>query len=149
MARKPTKRTGPLTSPGVLRAAVMDLSPAYFAMVMATGIVSLAAHMMGLPTIAAALFGLNVAVYTVMWLLTILRIVWFRDLVLRDLVDHQRGPGFFTAVAASCILGGEFVLLASSYYIALVLWSLGITLWVQLTYTILAAFTTAPRPPAV
>jgi hypothetical protein len=31
---------------------VMNLSPAYFAMVMATGIVSLSAHMLGMPRLA-------------------------------------------------------------------------------------------------
>ena len=44
-----------------------DLSPAYFGMVMATGIVSVAAHMQGLATIAHTLFWLNVATYAPAW----------------------------------------------------------------------------------
>jgi tellurite resistance protein TehA-like permease len=93
----------------------MELSPAYFAMVMATGIVYLSAHMLGMPRLAATLFGLNIAAYLAIGLLTLLRVVWFRGMVLRDLVDHQRGPGFFTSVAASCLLGSQFILIARNF----------------------------------
>lgn len=149
--RKPINdsRQEPLSTLSVLRGAVMELSPAYFAMVMATGIVSLSADMMGMSRVATALFGLNIAAYIVIWLLTLLRIVWFRRLVLRDLVDHQRGPGFFTSIAGSCILGGQFVLIAANYRVAQLLWLLGIGLWVLLTYTILAAFTIKEKKPSL
>jgi tellurite resistance protein TehA-like permease len=133
--------TPPLPRFPALRAAVRDLSPAYFAMVMATGIVSLSAHMTGMPRLAATLLGLNAATYLVIGLLTVLRVLWFRPLVGRDLVDHLRGPGFFTAVAGSCILGSQFVLILAGYRVALLLWALAIVLWVALTYTILTAFT--------
>jgi tellurite resistance protein TehA-like permease len=127
----------------------MNLSPAYFAMVMATGIVSLSAHMLGMPRLADALFGLNLAAYVVIWVLNLLRIRWFTGLVLRDLIDHQRGPGFFTAVAASCILGSQFVLIWANFRAALVLWVLGIVLWGLLTYAILTAFTIKENKPSL
>jgi tellurite resistance protein TehA-like permease len=127
----------------------MNLSPAYFAMVMATGIVSLSTHMLGMPRVADALFGLNLAAYVMIWLLNILRIRWFTDLVLGDLIDHQRGPGFFTAVAASCILGSQFVLISANYRAALALWVLGIGLWGLLTYAILTAFTIKENKPGL
>ena len=63
-----------------IRRALADLaglSPAYFGMVMATGIVSLAAHLLAWPSIARALFQLNVVVYVVLWLLTVLRAIRF------------------------------------------------------------------------
>lgn len=47
-----------------LRTAVKELSPVYFAMVMATGIVSLAAGWLGMPRIAHALFVLLAVVAT-------------------------------------------------------------------------------------
>jgi tellurite resistance protein TehA-like permease len=128
---------------------VMGLSPAYFAMVMATGIVSLSAHMLGMPRLAAALFALNIAAYMVIWLLNLLRLYWFKSLVLRDLIDHQRGPGFFTVVAASCILGSQFVLISANYRAALALWVLGIALWALLTYAILTAFTIKENKPTL
>jgi tellurite resistance protein TehA-like permease len=133
----------------LLRDAVMNFSPAYFAMVMATGIISLSAHMLQMPRVAFALFALNIGAYIAIWTLTLLRIVWFGSLVLRDLVDHQRGPGFFTSVAASCVLGGQFVLISPNYPVALILWVLGIVLWVLLTYTILAAFTIKENKPTL
>ena len=87
-----------------LKAVARDLSPGYFAMVMATGIVSLAAFMRGMPGFAVVLFVGNVAIYLVLVALTVLRIAWFGRAVLSDLSDHQRGPGFFTWVAATCVV---------------------------------------------
>jgi tellurite resistance protein TehA-like permease len=81
------------------------LHPAYFALVMATGIVSIAAQLMQMPRIAQALLIINVIAYVVLWLLTFTRIARFPRDVFSDLVDHQRGVGFFTAVAATSVLG--------------------------------------------
>jgi tellurite resistance protein TehA-like permease len=118
-------------------------------MVMATGIVSLSAQMLGMPRLASVLFGLNLVAYVVIWLLNILRIHWFRHLVLHDLVDHQRGPGYFTVVAGSCVLGSQFVLISANYRAALVFWTIGIVLWVWLTYTIFTAFTIKEDKPSL
>ncbi len=118
-------------------------------MVMATGIVSLSAYMLGMTRVSSALFGLNVIAYVTLWTLNLLRIRWFWRRVLSDLVDHQRGPGFFTAVAASCILGSQFVLIAGNYPVAVLLWLIGITLWVLLIYTILTAFTIKEDKPSL
>jgi len=134
---------------GVLAGMAAGLSPAYFAMVMATGIVSLSAHMLGIGWLASALFVLNVAAYTIIWVLYVLRICWFGRDVLRDMTDHQRGPGFFTSVAASGILGGQFVLIEGDYHTAAVLWVLAIVLWVVLIYTVLTAFTIKEDKPSL
>jgi len=134
---------------GVLRAAVRGLSPAYFALVMATGIVSVAAHLHGLSALAAALFAFNLAAYVMLWLLTALRALWFPRELWEDLVDHQRGPGFFTSVAASGVLGSQFVLLSHDYVMAHGLWLVALVLWVGLTYTVLAAFTVKQQKPAL
>jgi tellurite resistance protein TehA-like permease len=132
-----------------IRNVVADLSPAYFGMVMATGIVSLSAQMLGMPRLAAALFALNAVAYVIIWALYLLRIRWFGRVVLGDLTDHQRGPGFFTTVAASGILGSQFVLIAGNYHVAAALWVLAIVLWVALIYTILTAFTIKEAKPGL
>ena len=106
---------------GVLRDAVRGLSPAYFALVMATGIVSIATHLQGMPRIASALFCFNQVAYLVIWLLTVLRVLWYPREIWSDLVDHRRGPGFFTSIAASGVLGSQFVVLARDYALAHVL----------------------------
>ena len=131
-----------------LKAAAKGLSPAYFAMVMATGIVSIAADAMGMPRIAMALFWLNIGVYLVLWLLSVLRAVWFTRQFFDDMLDHQRGPGFFTTIAGSCVLGSQFILIFGNYPVAFILWVVGTVLWVGLNYTIFTAFTVKEiKPP--
>jgi hypothetical protein len=44
---------------GAGSAALAGLSPGYFGMVMATGIVSIGARLLGMPSLAQALFWLN------------------------------------------------------------------------------------------
>lgn len=127
--------------------SLADLSPAYFGMVMATGIVSLAAHLLALPTVARVLFGLNCAVYAVLWLLTALRIARHPGRFFADMIDHLRGPGFFTTVAATSVLGSQFVLLAGNASFALALWGVAVVLWVGLTYTIFAGLTIKEHKP--
>lgn len=46
-----------------LRADLAGLAPAYFGLVMATGIVSIAAHLQGWPQLARTLFYLNNVMY--------------------------------------------------------------------------------------
>ncbi len=132
-----------------LKDSVKDLSPAYFAMVMATGIVSIAAHLLGMSFVAVALFWLNIIVYLVLWFLNVLRVIWFAGNFFSDMVDHKRGPGFFTSIAGSCVLGSQFVLISGNYGVATFLWAIGIILWVSLTYTIFTAFTIKENKPTL
>lgn len=53
-----------------LKTTVEDLHPAYFAMVMATGIVSIAANLYDMRILAVALFWLNVLAFALLWLMT-------------------------------------------------------------------------------
>jgi tellurite resistance protein TehA-like permease len=117
-------------------------------MVMATGIVSIAADAMGMSAISSALFWLNIGVYLVLWLLSVLRAVWFTRQFFDDMLDHQRGPGFFTTIAGSCVLGSQFILISGNYSAAFILWVVGAVLWVGLNYTIFTAFTVKEiKPP--
>lgn len=72
-------------------------------MVMATGIVSIAAHLLGMPWIAMALFWLNIGAYLILWVMNLLRVILFTGHFFGDMIDHQRGPGFFTFVAGSSV----------------------------------------------
>lgn len=118
-------------------------------MVMATGIVSIAAWQHGLVLLAQALFTLNAGVYVVLWLLYLLRLLRHPAEVASDLADHMASPGFFTAVAASGVLGSEALLLADAEAIAFLLWGVAIVLWLLLTYGILAALIVKPVKPAL
>jgi tellurite resistance protein TehA-like permease len=130
-------------------AGIADLSPAYFGMVMATGVISLAAQLLEMPAVAQALFKLNIAVYAVLWILTVLRMVRHTRRFFGDMVDHLRGPGFFTTVAGTSVLGSQFVMLAADDRTGTVLWAVALVLWIALTYTIFAGFTIKERKPTL
>lgn len=55
--------------PVVAPASLAQLHPAYFALVMATGIVSIASHLVGAPFVPKALFALNLVFYPVLWII--------------------------------------------------------------------------------
>lgn len=116
-------------------------------MVMATGIVSVAAHQLAFAWIAQALFALNIAFYVALWSLNLRRFVRHRAALVADFVDHARGPGFFTWVAATAVLGGQFAILEANYRIAWALWAMAIALWLVFTYGIFAALTVKDRKP--
>jgi tellurite resistance protein TehA-like permease len=127
---------------------VAAMHPAYFALVMATGIVSIAAHLTAMPRIALVLFVLNIAFYAGLWALTGARVVRHRERVLADLLDHGRSVGFFTAVAATCVLGSQFLVLVGMWRIGVALWCAGIVLWAVVTYTVLTVLTVkSVKPP--
>ncbi len=126
---------------------VKHLPPAYFALVMATGIVSIAAHDFQLSVLAAGLFAFNLVAYAVLTGLTVLRAIRYPRLFFADMTDHRLGPGFFTAVAGSCILGTQILLTTHSVALATVFLALGVALWIGLTYTIFAAFTVKRHKP--
>jgi tellurite resistance protein TehA-like permease len=129
--------------------AIRTLHPAYFALVMATGIVSIAAKLMEMSVLAQALLVVNVIAFVSLWLLTIVRIVRFPRDVFADLIDHQRGVGFFTMVAAASVLGSQIVILMQSYRIALMLWFVTLALWLFLIYAVFAAFTVKEVKPSL
>jgi tellurite resistance protein TehA-like permease len=128
---------------------VASLHPAYFALVMATGIVSIACHLAGLPALAPPLLWLNTVFFIGLWGLTLLRVVRFRDNVVADLLHHGRSVGFFTTVAATCVLGSQWLIIAGMWRLAAWLWGMGIVLWALTTYTIFTALTIKPEKPGL
>ncbi len=115
------------------------LSPAYFALVMATAFVSIATFVIDIRWLAIPLLWLNIAAYPTLWTLMVLRAIRYPGRVIEDLRDHKRGPGFFTIVAATCVLGSQLLVVAGAFRVAMVLWVAGITTWVLLTYAIFTA----------
>ncbi|MBN9037267.1 MAG: tellurite resistance/C4-dicarboxylate transporter family protein [Rhizobiales bacterium] len=123
------------------------MSPAYFGLVMATGIVSLAADMMGHRLLARALFGLNLGQYGLLWLLYGLRAWRHPRRFFGDMAAHATGPGYFTAVAATGIVACQFMVLREDVAAAQALWLLAVVLWFGLTYAVFAAFIVRPDKP--
>lgn len=141
-------KTGNILMTGI-KAGIKELSPSYFALVMATGIISIAAFLMGKEWIAFALFGINNIFFIVLWILMILRLIWFPKEVISDMTDHMKGPGFFTLVAGTCVLGSQYILLFEIFQIALLLLVFGILLWVILTYAIFTTLTIKENKPTL
>jgi tellurite resistance protein TehA-like permease len=130
-------------------AQLEGLSPSYFALVMATGIVSIGAHLLGVKAVDVALFVINIAAFLILWALTVVRLLRHRSSFLSDLTDHQRGVGFLTVVAGTCVLGNQMILIAHSLVAATALLILGAILWVLLIYTIFTALTIKPKKPSL
>ena len=118
-------------------------------MTMATGIVSIASHLLGLGPLGLALYLLNLVFYFTLWGLTITRIARHRERVIADLFDHGRSVGFFTMVAATCVLGSQSLLIAHIHALAVVFWFAGLALWAVLTYTIITILMVKAEKPTL
>lgn len=134
---------------GRVAAGVADLFPGYFALVMATGIVSVAAQVEGMPGIARGLLAVNLAAFVVLWLLLFARIAFYPRRVLADLGDHGRGPGFFTVVAGTCVLGSQVLLVVDWPGVARWLWIAGIGLWAVVMYSFFTAVVVREQKPTL
>jgi len=132
-----------------LSEAVEHLFPGYFALVMATGIVSIAAHLLEMPRIARALLAINLIAYAVLTAMLVFRLLAYFPRVADDLNNHARGPGFFTVVAATCVLGTELVILTGRAEAAHVLWLAGIVLWVVVMYAFFTAAVIRETKPSL
>ncbi|MEZ6185057.1 MAG: tellurite resistance/C4-dicarboxylate transporter family protein [Planctomycetota bacterium] len=125
----------------------MHPHPAYFALVMATGIVSIASNLMGLRSVALCLQLMNGAFYVALWAFMIRRALRFPRAFAADVGDHSRGVGFFTWAAASCVLSTQCVLVYRVAWLAVGLWALGVFLFVLVTYAVFAALTVNRSKP--
>jgi tellurite resistance protein TehA-like permease len=126
-----------------------SMHPASFAMVMATGIVSIACQLLGLRAVAVALLAINVGFYLTLWTLTVARVLWYRDRFIADLWHHGRAVGFFTTVAATSVTGSQALLVADAWRIAAAVWVIGIALWAIVTYTVFTALTVGVEKPSL
>ncbi|MCC6629877.1 MAG: tellurite resistance/C4-dicarboxylate transporter family protein [Chloroflexi bacterium] len=130
-------------------AGVKTLPPGYFAMVMATGILAIGTNLLGMRVVAVALGWLNIVTYVILWVLTLLRLWRFPRDFAADLIDHVRGPGYFTTVAATCVLGTQIIAIWGSHTLAMPLWIMGVGLWIVIIYIIFTGFTIKKDKPSL
>ncbi|HLI14389.1 MAG TPA: tellurite resistance/C4-dicarboxylate transporter family protein [Alphaproteobacteria bacterium] len=128
-------------------AAAATLYPGYFALVMATGALSIALYLLHHRPVSYVLFALNILAYGTLFGLLLLRLVYFRSRVLADLVDYARAPGFFTLVAGTCVLGTNIAVTTGLGGIATIFWGVGILFWVVVMYSFFAAVVTRADKP--
>ena len=133
---------------GIAKGAA-ELFPGYFALVMATGIISIACNFLKIFWLGWALFFINIVFYLVLWLLTIIRLSRYWTKIEGDLKNFSRGPGFFTIIAGTGILGNQFVLLTGNLAAAIFLWVLATILWFILIYAFFTAVIVQEQKPSL
>ncbi len=114
---------------------VEKLTPGYFALVMASGIISLGLRLVGVEALSTALFVVSGTAYVVLCVLNVWRFVAFRHAMASDFTDPKRAFGFFTFVAGTNVLGAR----AASegwYGVASVMLAVSVVVWIVLGYVI-------------
>lgn len=127
---------------------IRELPPVYFALVMATGIISISCHLLGFELLSRLLFYLNIFQYGILFILSALKLALFSADVGKDFSDSNNAPSFLTFIAGSCVLGIQYTVLSKSYVPAIVLWSAGFVAWLIVAYGFLLVLITKPfKPP--
>jgi tellurite resistance protein TehA-like permease len=124
-------------------------TPASFALVMATGIVSVASKEQGLDAIAAAGFAVTALAWVVLTAANLWRVALDRAALMREVRDHAKAPGFLTAVAGTAVLAGNVLLFLHDLPVAGALAAWAALLWLVITYGVLAALTTREDKPSL
>lgn len=104
MQQPPTPEHDAASSESDFTAALRNLNPGYFALVMGTSIVSIGLHRVGLDAASLALLGIAAISYLVLWVLYIWRAISHREALLHDLRDPEKAFAFFTVVAGTGVL---------------------------------------------
>lgn len=130
-----------------MRAGVQTLHPGYFALVMATAIMSVGMQIHRTYALSVGLLWVACVAYVVLVVLHVWRLIASRAEVAADLGDPRRGFGLFTFVAATNVLGARLNL-DGHHRLALVLLGIGSVSWVVLGYLVpwTAVLARAHRP---
>jgi tellurite resistance protein TehA-like permease len=118
--------------------AVRDLAPAYFALVMASGIVSIGTFQLGPDWLSRVLLVIASAGLVVLGATLIMRLAFFRASVAADIRAPDRVFGFFTIPAGLNVLGVRFAL-AGHPVVTAVLAGVAAAGWLVLTYGVPAS----------
>ena len=125
-----------------------SVGPGWFALVMATGIVSTAADREGCPWISLALLVVAAASYAVLVVLSLVRLCRWPAQVRADLATPPASFGFFAVVAGSAVLGERLAELQVDV-VALALLALAVVGWLVLGYAVPALVVLAPQKPGL
>jgi tellurite resistance protein TehA-like permease len=131
-ARPARARAAPSLA-GRVESEVRGLYPGYFALVMATGIVSNAALYLEYGRLSNALLAVNLVAFPLLLIALAARAVRFRAELWTDLMNPRLVFSFFTIVAACDVFGLQLVLRG---YVepAVALWLFALALWTVLGY---------------
>lgn len=119
-------------------AAVRELQPGYFALVMSTGMVSIGLLALGLEAASVTVFWIDVVCFGVLLLATGVRLTRYPRAVLRDLTDPGKAFGYFTFVAGTNVIGTRLTLDGHDN-LAGTLLAVALAAWLLLGYVVPAA----------
>lgn len=114
---------------------VEGLTPGYFALVMASGIISIGVQLVGQVTLSRALFVVCGAAYASLCFLNLWRFIRFRHAMASDFRDPKRAFGFFTFVAGTNVLGARAAA-EGWFHVTAVLLAGSVVVWIVLGYVI-------------
>lgn len=112
---------------------IRNLHPAYFALVMATGIISDAAFVLGHPFVSDCLLAVNLVAYPWLMIALVLRALHFPRQLWADLTNPKTVFAFFTIVAATNVFGVQ-LFLRGFHQVATVLWLFALAATILLGY---------------
>ncbi|MDM1295676.1 tellurite resistance/C4-dicarboxylate transporter family protein [Sphingobacterium sp. N143] len=113
---------------------IKALLPGYFALVMATGIISIACLLTNFNLLGKGLFYLNILFLIGLLCALTYRLLRYWPDVVADFKSYQRGPGFFTLIAALCIMGNQVILFEGMSGLATILLIVAAILWFFIIY---------------
>lgn len=116
------------------------LHPGNFAMVMASGIISIGFHTLGFEWLADAMYSVALGAWGVLLALSTARVIWHPKAVRADLLNPRMVFSYFTLVAATDIVG---MLLHARGYVqaALACWVIAFVAWSLLLYLAFSVLT--------
>ncbi len=129
-----------------IRDAIKNLHPAYFAMVMSTGIISIAFKGLGFDLIFRILSVINIITYVILSSMLIARFIFFTGHFHEDLKNPKRSFGFLTFVVGTSTVGVQFLML-EFIGVAKVLWFIAFISWFLFMYSIYMYFITRTSEP--
>ena len=128
---------------------IATLFPGYFALVMATGIIAIAAKQQKIDWLADSFYAVAAASYAVLTVLVVIRLVAYPQRLIADLTSHAKGFGFLTIVAGTNVLASASALIHGWWTLAEVLWWCSLPLYVVLVYTTLISDVLRRDKPAL
>lgn len=131
------------------RERIEHFFPGYFALVMATGIISIGAHLLNLNGVAYSLFWLNAIFFVVLLIVFVLRVVLFLPRLVDEFRDHQKGPAHFTLVAGTCILGNQVMVIFHQPLLAKTLLVFAGFCWLIFIYAFFTSITIRRNKPSL
>lgn len=125
-----------------LSAWLATLDPGAFALVMATGIVSIGCRLLGHPIVALVLLVITAVAFVLLLAAYLGRAVRFPGRTLGSITTPSSAVGYFTVVAAANVLGTALTV-HGLWLLALVLGVVAFLIWLVLTYGLLCSIVLA------